>query len=101
MMGPQGDFMLAEPVVLVNQGKSSVHLTGYQTTTDVTDQMVMSDDEELGNGLTASQVICIISLRSHNEASAFIPKSINRFIFDPAITTLHLLSKDLTASFYF
>ena len=57
MAGLQGDFMLAEPVVLVNKGKSSVHLTGYQTTTDVTDNMVMSDDEDLGNGLTASQVI--------------------------------------------
>ena len=61
--------MLAEPVVLVNKGKSSVHLTGYQTTTDVTDNMVMSDDEDLGNGLTASQVICITSLTAQCSAS--------------------------------
>jgi len=54
----QGDFMLAESVQLINHGKSAVHLTGYQTTTDVTDGMMLSDedDQDMGNGLTAGQV---------------------------------------------
>ncbi len=50
--------MLAEAVQLVNHGKSAVHLTGYQTTTDVTDGMMLSDEEdaEFGNGMSAGQV---------------------------------------------
>lgn len=33
----QGDFMLSQEVQIVNHGKSEVHLTGYQTTTDMMD----------------------------------------------------------------
>lgn len=40
--------MLSQEVQLLNQGKSEVHLTGYQTTTDIMDPEaeLETDDEE-------------------------------------------------------
>ena len=42
----QGDFMLSQEVQLTNHGKSEVHLTGYQTTTDVLDPEADLESEE-------------------------------------------------------
>jgi hypothetical protein len=50
--------MLAEAVQLINHGKTAVHLTGYQTTTDVMDDgmMMSDDDQDLEDGLPARRV---------------------------------------------